>query len=262
MTAAPADRAAERAEALRRLHHGPEPLVLPNAWDVASARVLEAAGFPALATTSSGMAAALGHEDGERIPAEDMLAAVARVAAAVSVPVSADLEAGYGMHAEELAERVIASGAAGLNLEDTDHPGGGLVDAERQAQRLAEFKEACRRRGVDLVLNARVDVYLRMKGPEEQLEEGLRRARMYLQAGADCVYPIGVSEEEAIARLVRELDAPVNVLLRRGVPPLPRLRELGVRRTTFGGGLMRATMTSLRELAGELRAGDASAIMA
>jgi len=235
---------AARAERLRALHHEPGVLVLPNAWDAASATALEAAGFPALATTSAGLVESLGHRDGEQAPVEEVLAAVGRICAAVSVPVTADLEGGYGLEPDALVEGLLAAGAAGLNLEDTDHGGPGpLVDADVQAGRLAAVKEAGRQRGVDVVLNARIDVHARQAGPAEgRLAEAVRRGQRYREAGADCVYPILVADEAEIRVLVEDTGAPVNILLRSGAPPVSRLAELGVARATFGSGLMRTAL--------------------
>ena len=211
--------------ALRALHVPGDPLILPNAWDAHTARLVEQAGFAAVATTSSGMADALGYGDGERTPAGEMLAAVARVARAVDLPVSADMEAGYGLDGGELARRVVAAGAVGLNLEDSDHANfPALVPADRHAARIAAIRQAG-----DLVLNARIDVHLR--GGDTQ--QALDRARRYHDAGADCVYPIGVADEPTIAAFV-ELGMPVNVLLRPGAPPIERLAELGVARISLG----------------------------
>jgi 2-methylisocitrate lyase-like PEP mutase family enzyme len=248
---------AEQAEHLRQLHHGPGVLVLPNAWDAASARAFEAAGFPAVATTSAGVVEALGHADGEQAPVDEVLAALARICGAVSVPVTADLEAGYGLDPAALVDGLLDAGAVGCNLEDTDHRGGGpLVDAETQADRLAAVKETARRRGVDVVLNARIDVHLRAVGPEElRLDEAVRRGRRYREAGADCLYPIGVADEPTIAAMVEGTEAPLNVYLRRGAPSVSRLAELGVARATFGSGLMRAAVAHARELAEAARDG-------
>jgi len=242
---------AARAERLRSLHHEPGVLVLPNAWDAASARALEGAGFPALATTSAGLVESLGHHDGEHAPVEEVLVAVARICGAVSVPVTADLEGGYGLEPDALVEGLLDAGAVGLNLEDTDHRGPGpLLDAEVQAARLAGVKEAGRQRGVDVVLNARVDVHVRRAGPEEgRLAEAVRRGRRYREAGADCLYPILVADEAEIRVLVDETGAPVNILLRSGAPPVSRLAELGVVRATFGSGLMRTAMRVATEQA-------------
>jgi 2-methylisocitrate lyase-like PEP mutase family enzyme len=242
---------ARKAEALRELHAGPRMLVLPNAWDAASARGFEAAGYPAIATTSAGGALALGYEDHENAPADEMLAAAARIIRAVSVPVTVDFEAGYGMAPSEVAERLIAIGAAGLNFEDTDHHGAAkLVDATVQAERIAALKAASHAAGVDLVVNARVDVFIHRQGtPEEQAAEGMRRARLYREAGADCVYPILLSDEATIAAFVQAVG-PINVNLRpSGALSLQRATSLGVRRVTYAASLFRETMGALERLA-------------
>jgi 2-methylisocitrate lyase-like PEP mutase family enzyme len=226
------------AAALRALHVPGDPLVLPNAWDAATARLVERAGFPAVATTSHGVADALGYADHEQTPPDEMLAAVARIARAVGVPVSADLEAGYGLDDAELAQRVLAAGAVGLNLEDSDHAHApALVPADRHAARIARIKDAA-----DLVVNARIDVHLR--GGETS--EALARARRYRDAGADCVYPIGVTDEATIAAFC-ELGFPVNALLRPGAPPIARLAQLGVARISLGGGLYSELMRAFDE---------------
>lgn len=246
---------AARADALRRLHAGPNILILPNAWDAASARVFEKAGFPAIATTSGGVANALGFEDHEGAPADEMSAAASRIAHAVDIPVTVDFEAGYGRPAAEIAHALIASGAAGCNLEDSDHQGGtGLVDAERQAEHLAAVKAALHAEGADLVLNARVDTFVQRIGtPEEQLAEGLRRARLYHEAGADCIYPILLSDEAMIAEFVRAVGV-VNVNIRRGGPlSIERAAAIGVRRATYATSIFREAMTFVEGIAGDIR---------
>jgi len=245
---------AARAETLRKLHQGPAMLVLPNVWDVGSARAIAAAGFPALATTSSGVAAALGFEDHEKAPMAEMLAAAARIIAAVDVPVTVDFEAGYGLEPREVAERLVEVGAAGLNFEDSDHRGGAkLVAPEPQAERLAALKAAGRTAGVDLVLNARVDVFIHSEGtPAEQLSEGLRRARLYRDAGADCVYPILLGDEEMIRAFVDAVGV-VNINLRRGgAITLSTAAKLGVQRVSYAGSVFRDTMTALEGFAREI----------
>jgi 2-methylisocitrate lyase-like PEP mutase family enzyme len=237
------------AAALRALHVPGDPLVLPNAWDAGTARLVEQAGFPAVATTSSGVADALGYSDGEQTPVDEMLAAVARVARAVEVPVTADMEAGYGLDGAELAHRVTAAGAVGINLEDTDHPNHpALVPAERHAERIARIKDAA-----DIVVNARIDVHLRAGETRAALE----RARRYRDAGADCVYPIGVTDEATIGAFC-ELGFPVNVLLTPRAPSIARLAELGVARISLGGILHAEMADALRGRLSAL-AGDSSA---
>jgi 2-methylisocitrate lyase-like PEP mutase family enzyme len=251
------------ARRLRDLHRAPEPLILPNAWDVASARAMERAGAAAVATTSSGVAEALGYPDGEAIPAAEMFAAVARISAAVSVPVTADLEAGYGLAADELVDRLLDAGAVGLNLEDTDHAGDPhLLEVGAAAERIHAVRSAADDAGVPIVINARIDSFLRGSGgPDAQLDDALRRGRAYLAAGADCIYPIWLTDAKAIERLVRELQAPVNVLLRPGVPDIARLAALGVRRISVGGGLARHALAHAEELARQVLAGDGSAFL-
>jgi len=226
------------AAALRALHVPGDPLVLANAWDAATAQVVVATGFPAVATTSSGVAEALGYEDGEQTPPGEMFAAVARIARVVDVPVTADVEAGYGLDAEALARSVVDAGAVGLNLEDTDHANfPALTPEPEHATRIAAIKAAA-----DLVLNARIDVHAR----GGTTDEALRRARSYRDAGADCLYPIGVTDEATIAAFV-ELGTPVNVLLRPGAPSIERLAELGVARVSLGHYLHAEMLAALRE---------------
>ena len=245
----------DKAETLRSLHRPGEPLLLANAWDAATARAVEDAGFPAVATTSSAVAHSLGFEDGQQTPPDEMLAAVRRIASAVQVPVTADLEGGYGLSAGELVERMLTAGAVGLNFEDTDYAAGAdsLVDVDTQATRISELRDAGRKAGVGIVINARTDPYL--LGLDGALDESLDRGRAYMDAGADCVFPAGVKEEAEIERLVRELGAPVNVLLVPGIPEPARLAELGVARISAGGGLAIASIRSLERRLESLREG-------
>jgi 2-methylisocitrate lyase-like PEP mutase family enzyme len=235
VTARDVDGLAAQADALRRLHAGPRPLVLPNAWDVASARLVVKAGFPVVATSSGAIAASLGYEDNDSMPADEAFGVIARITRSVSVPVTADIEAGYRLSPEDLVERLLTAGAVGCNLEDTDHHGGaGLVDAGEQAERLRAVRLAASEAGVEVVLNARVDV-LRLEGDRRELfEEAVRRARLYLSAGADCVFPIRLADDDLIGEFVRRAEGPVNVVA-AGAPPLARLAELGVARISFAG---------------------------
>jgi 2-methylisocitrate lyase-like PEP mutase family enzyme len=231
---------AHLAERLRELHRPGDPVVLPNAWDPPSARRLAATGAAALATTSVAVAEALGYEDGEVTPPEKMLAAVGRIAAAVEVPVTADLEAGYGLAPDELVRGLLEAGAVGLNQEDTDHATGRLADPDSHAERLATIKEAGRRAGVDVVLNARVDTFLRAApdaDPEALVDDAVARGRRYAEAGADCVYPYAARGRAAIRRLVEEVGAPVNIVAVPTGLGRSELAALGVARVTFGGGL-------------------------
>ena len=241
---------AAQADQLRGLHVPGSPLLLVNAWDPPSGRRLAHDGYPAIATTSAGVAEALGYEDGNVTPPHEMLAAVGRIAAVVDVPVTADLEAGYGLEPGALVDGLLTAGAVGLNFEDSDHAGGGMFDAESQAERLAAIKEAGRAAGVDVVLNARVDVFLH----DGEVDEAIRRGRLYAEAGADCVYPIAARGRDAIGRLAGEIAAPVNILAVRGGLSLAELGELGVARVSFGSGLMHVAMDAAADAASGYRA--------
>ncbi|MEV0809047.1 isocitrate lyase/phosphoenolpyruvate mutase family protein [Micromonospora sp. NPDC050200] len=240
------------AAALRALHRPGDPLILPNAWDAGSARAVAAAGFPAVATSSAAVAESLGHADGEATPVAEMLAAVARVVRAVEVPVTADLERGYGLRPAELVERLLATGAAGLNLEDSDPGTGQLREVDEQAELLAAVRAAA---GPDLVVNARVDVFLRAPDPAGVFDEAVRRARRYRVAGADCVYPIMLADPELVGRFVAAVDGPVNVLLRPGTPTVGELARLGVARVSLGSGVYAATRARAAGMLGALRDG-------
>jgi 2-methylisocitrate lyase-like PEP mutase family enzyme len=251
---------AAHASHLRALHRGPQPLVLANAWDVPSALVVERAGFPAVATSSHAVADLLGEPDTDVLDPDLAFAAVARIARAVTVPVTADIEAGYGMGADELVDRLLDAGAVGCNLEDTDHHGGGdarsLVAADAHAERVAAIKDAGRRAGVDIVVNARTDGFL--IGSDDPVGLSIERGRAYLAAGADCCYPIGAADEDDIRALVAGIGGPVNVMLRRGVPDLDVLGSIGVARVSIGSGLFRVAQRAITEAATALRAGDPS----
>jgi 2-methylisocitrate lyase-like PEP mutase family enzyme len=241
-----------RAETLRELHTG-EMLVLPNVWDAASAEIVAEAGFPVVATASNAIAAMLGYPDGEGAPWQDMFAAAGRIARAVSLPVTVDAEAGYGMQPRELVDRLLDIGAVGCNLEDTDHRAGGLVDASAQAERLAAVRSAADDAGVPIVINARVDAFLPSSGIREadRVAEAVRRGRLYREAGADCIYPIGVRDKGDVATLVAELPGPVNGNTGDNLD-LATLRELGVARVSYGPRFYRAALgqmkTSVQEL--------------
>ncbi|WP_338494340.1 isocitrate lyase/phosphoenolpyruvate mutase family protein [Streptomyces sp. SJL17-4] len=241
---------ASTAQVLRDLHRdrgAGDPLVLPGPWDAVSARSFEAAGFPALATPSAGIAASLGYEDGAT-PAAEMFAAVTRIVRAVSVPVTADVEGGYGLPVPELVERVRKSGAVGVNLEDTG-PDGGLKDPRAHAEWLAEVRAAA---GPELFVNARVDTYIR--GTPEPLAAAIARARLYAEAGADCVYPIAAPPADLPALRAALGDVPLNTLAAPdGGPPFAELGRLGATRITFGGGLLLRAREDLAALATKLR---------
>jgi 2-methylisocitrate lyase-like PEP mutase family enzyme len=230
-----------QCDLLRSLHRPGDPLLLPNAWDVATARAVVAAGFSVVATTSAGVAGTLGYEDHEGAPGDEMLAAAARIARGVEVPVTVDAEAGYGMEPAELVAALRSAGAAGCNLEDTDHAAGSLRDPDQHAEWLSAIRRAASDDGYRLVVNARIDVFLGPflagDGPGTQealVPEAVERANTYLKAGVDCVYPIVLWEADALRRFMSELRGPVNVVRLPQAPSLAELAALGVARVSWG----------------------------
>jgi 2-methylisocitrate lyase-like PEP mutase family enzyme len=245
----------KRAERLRALHHGARILVLVNVWDVASALVVQQAGLPALATSSSAVSSALGYPDGERIAVDEVLSASARIAARVSVPLSADLEGGYARALDGLTDiacRLIDTGAVGLNLEDSVGATGTLLDMPDAVKRVRAVRRATDEAGVPLVINARTDVFLEdAQGGKAAYREAVRRLSAYREAGADCLFPIGVRDAATIEALVRDLEGPVNILAGPGAPTIPELDAMGVARVSLGGGPQRAALRTLANVAGE-----------
>jgi len=247
-----------KAIQFRQLHRGPGVLILPNAWDVASARIFEDAGFPAIATTSAGIAFSLGHPDGQRIPREEMMARIGRITRAVHVPVSADIESGYGPTAEDAAKttrELIQMGVIGMNLEDAsgrrDQP---LSSLELAVEKIKAAREAAVNMQAQIVINARTDIYLLTGGnPDADYSEALRRLLAFRDAGADCVFAPGLKDANTIGRLAKAVECPLNILAVTGTPSIAELANLGVARVSVGSGPMRATLGLLRRLAEELR---------
>lgn len=247
-----------KAIQFRQLHRGPAVLILPNAWDVASARIFEDAGFPAIATTSAGIAFSLGHPDGQRIPREEMLARIGRIARAVQAPVTADVESGYGSTPEDTAKTVrelIQAGVVGMNLEDAsnrrDQP---LIDLQLATEKIRAAREAAMQMQAQIVVNARTDVYLLEGGNSDaDYSEALRRLSAFRDAGADCVFAPGLTDAETIERLVKAVACPISILAGPGSPSISELSRLGVARVSVGSGPMRATLGLLRRMAEELR---------
>lgn len=248
---------ATKAEQFRKLHHGPRMLLLANAWDVASARILEEAGHAAIATTSAGIAYSLGYADGEQISREEMLSAVARIARAVRIPVTADLEAGYGTTPKAMAETVratIEAGAIGMNLEDlSGDDQSPLMEIPRQVEKIQAIREAAAKLGVPFVLNARTDVFLAAIGPEEtRFDRAVERLRAYAKAGADCLFAPGLTDLDTIAKLVKAVAAPLNILALPACPLMADLERVGVARVSTGSGIMRAAMGLTQRIAKEM----------
>src|SRR6202161_1809957 len=246
-----------KAAAFRGLHSGKEILLLPNVWDVASARLIEEAGFKAVATSSAGIASSLGYPDGQIIPREEMLPVIARIAKAVGIPVSADVEAGYGKTPEDAgrtARAVLDAGAIGMNLEDANADStAALVELPLQLEKIHAVREMANRLRLPLPLNARTDVYLLQIGdPAKRYDEAVTRLSAFRDAGADCVFVPGLRDAAAIGRLVTDLRCPINILAGPGSPTVPELFKLGVARVSLGSGPMRATLGNLRSIAEEV----------
>ena len=248
----------KKAEAFRAMHTGTGTLLLPNVWDVASARIIEEAGFPAIATTSAGIAFAHGFPDGQKIPTDRMIDAIAYIASAVNLPVTADAEAGYGKEPEDAgrtATNVINAGAVGMNFEDaTGDPSHPLFELSLQLERIRAIQETAEKLAVPLVLNTRTDVYLLQIGdPAKRYDEAVRRLAAFRDAGADCVFIPGIRDAETIGRIVADLRCPVNILAVPDSPSVSKLVELGVKRISLGSGPMRAALGFLRRLAEEVK---------
>ena len=249
------DSVRDKASAFRDMHFSGEMVILPNAWDHASAALMVEAGYPAIATTSAGIAFAQGYPDGERISRKRMLTTVGRIASQLTVPVTADLEAGYGTAPKDVASTVrgaIEAGIVGCNIEDTDPAEGRLLEFDLSVSRIRAARLVADKLGVPFVLNARTDPYLKsIGGPETNFKEAVRRANAYLAAGATCAYVPGPADAKTIKRLVDAIDGPLNILAstagRKGLT-VNRLRDLGVRRISIGGSLMLATAGFVRDV--------------
>ena len=240
----------EKAEAFRALHRRDHLLVLPNAWDVPSARLFEDVGFPAVATSSAGLMVSRGYPDGEEMPRRELVATIGRIAGTLHIPLSADVVSGYGRSVEATVatvRMVVAAGAVGINLEDKAPSGQKLLGDALQVRKVKAIRQLGESMGVPVVINARTDALRVGTGNEEErFREAVRRATEYRDAGADCVYPMGLTEAESIAKFVGELRCPVNVMVRKGLPSVPELERLGVKRVSFGPSASYAAMGLLR----------------
>lgn len=251
------NRQQELAEEFRRLHDRKDVLILPNAWDVPSARVFEDEGFPAVATSSAGMLASLGYPDGEGIPAEEFISAVGRIARALSIPLSADLVSGFGGTPEGVArsaKAAVQAGAVGVNIEDFVHEEKKLLQVEKQVAKLRALLGAQKSTKVPFVINARTDALRFFPGDDAaRLDEAIRRASAYRDVGVDCVYPMGLTDRKSIEKFVKALDFPTNVMVRKGLPPVSELKRLGVARVSFGPSASYAAMGLLKRASREVR---------
>jgi 2-methylisocitrate lyase-like PEP mutase family enzyme len=246
-----------KANAFRAMHDRSCLLILPNAWDAMSARFIEDAGARAIATTSAGLAFSLGYPDGEYAPRDEIVNAIARIARVIDVPLSADIESGFGADARDVGETVraiIEAGAVGINLEDsTGDPAKPLYDLDTAVARVRAAREAGEAAGVPLVINARADVLITIKGDrEELLQEAFRRENAFRAAGADCLFPLGLNGNDEIARAVKSIDGPMNLIFRPGIPSPAEVAKLGVARLSMGTSITLAALTVTRRIAQEV----------
>jgi len=250
-----------KSEILLALHHGDSPLLLPNVWNPVGARLLAAKGYPAIATASAAISASLGYEDGEKIQRSTLLDVLARIAGGVGLPVSADIEAGYASTLSELEETIeglIDTGVVGINIEDSLDDGGTLRSSEDQCARLSMVRETAERRGLHLVINARVDSFLASSYSDiaEATEDAVERARAYAVAGADCIYPIGVGDEATLRLLRARITSPLNALAIPGASSLSTLASIGMNRVSFGPFVFRACLKKFSDIADAVLAGS------
>jgi 2-methylisocitrate lyase-like PEP mutase family enzyme len=243
-----------KAEDFLALHHDPKLLVLPNVWDPLGARLLQDLGYPAVATASAAVAWSLAYDDGQRITFEAMLDVIGRIAEAVDVPLTADVESGYADDLDDLADnirRVIRAGAVGINLEDSTHGRDPLYPIDVQCARIRAARAAADLEDIPLVINARIDVFYADGGGsrDEKVDETLARAKAYVEAGADCVYPLLIGDIATLERLVEEIRAPINVYVDKSTAPMRELETAGVSRLSVGPWVLKASFTRFREIA-------------
>jgi 2-methylisocitrate lyase-like PEP mutase family enzyme len=245
----------EKAEDFRALHLRKQILILPNGWDVPSTRVFEDAGFPAVATSSAGMTVSLGYPDGEVIGRDEFVSTVGRIARVLSVPLSADIVAGFGKTTREVlvtVKAILKVGAIGINIEDFTHATKKPFPIERQVENIKAIRKLAKTVGIPLVINARTDAFRLAEGDEAaRFKEAVRRATAYRDAGADCVYPTGLIDHASIAAFVLALDFPVNVMVKKGLPEISELQRLGIARVSFGPSPSYAAMGLLKRAAKE-----------
>ena len=249
----------KKAQLLHELHHNGKMLVLPNVWDTLGAALLESLDYPAVATASAAIAFANGYTDGEKIPFNELLKVLDKIVKHVNVPVTADIESGYGHSDDELQrniERILEAGVVGINIEDTNKQSDKLFSVEAQSRRISLIRKVSDAREIPLFINARSDVYIRSNefvDEEEKFEEALKRGKAYINAGADCFFPILMKRNQDIRELISALRSPVNILALPGVPDLKTLNEMGVARVSLGPGLLKIAIRAMKQSALRLK---------
>lgn len=247
----------QKAEKFLALHHEPKLLVLPNIWDPLGARLLEGLGYPAVATASAAVAYSLGYDDGQRIKFSTMLDVIERIASSVALPMTADIEGGYAEQPDEVAEnirKVLQAGAVGINFEDSTVEGGPLHPIEFQCERIRTIRKMAVEEGIPLVINARIDVFVRRGeiSHAKKIEETIVRGQAYIDAGADCLYPMGPGDIETLKKIRDETKAPINVYASKAAASMKELEAIGVSRLSLGPGLIRASLTTMKNVAQQL----------
>jgi 2-methylisocitrate lyase-like PEP mutase family enzyme len=248
----------QKAEIFLSLHKSDKMLLLPNIWDPIGARILEAKGFPAVATASAAISASLGYKDGEKIKFSTHLEIIKRIASGVDVPVTVDIESGYAADIPTLKENIktlLDAGAVGINLEDNVGKEGVLRDVEDQCKRISAVRETAEKRNIPLVINARTDCFLskEQKPKEELIIEAISGSEKYIKAGADCFYPVGVLDLETVKTLRNEIKSPINILGSAKSVPLKILREIGINRVSFGPFIFRSLLKKFSDIVDELK---------
>lgn len=248
---------AEKARIFLELHHGNNLLVLPNIWNPIGAHILESKGYPAAATASAAISASLGYEDGEKIKLSTHIEMIQKIVKSVDIPVSADIESGYSSTVSELKEsitQIINAGVVGINIEDSYGEGKTLRSQDEQCERITAVREVANDIGIHLVINARIDFFLLNpeNSKEEILDENVKRANAYLKAGADCVYPIGITDLDTLIKLREEIHSPINVLGSDKSEPLMTLWKIGIKRVSFGPFIFRSCMKKFVQIIDEL----------
>jgi 2-methylisocitrate lyase-like PEP mutase family enzyme len=251
----------EKADLFLKYHHENEILVLLNSWDIGSSKLTEACGYKAIATTSMGIAASLGYPDSQVITLNEMIQVITGIVNAVKAPVTVDIEAGYGNNMDEILEsvgKIISTGIVGINIEDSNYMNPVLTDENEFCERISAIRKLSDSLGFHLVVNARTDSFYTSTGSHrEKLSESIKRGNKYREAGADCIFIQPVWDKETISTLVREINAPVNILanpsIGEGFPPSVReLQDLGVARLSLGSSMMKATLALIKKAADEI----------
>ncbi len=248
----------QKAQSLLSLHTSGKLLVLPNIWNPIGARILENKGFPAIATASAAISASLGYVDGEKIKRSTLIDIISRISRSVDLPVTADIESGFGdsiAELEETAIQVIDSGVVGINIEDSLQEGKALRSIDAQCERIASIRAIADRKGIPLVINARVDSFLTdTSEQEEKLEDAVLRATAYSNAGADCIYPIGPGDKETLLELRKRISLPINALASATAEPLSTMQEIGINRVSFGPFIFRSCLKKFENIVSDLKA--------